>query len=215
MRPELGLTPEEAEAAVADYEARSAHIAATCLPAVKAASKKEERALALSFLYGMHATEALYGHLAAWSAETDGRLASIDTRSRTLRRARAARADITEFIGKITAVVPDDFCAMVTAWQAKGWKGEPPGTEAFTDLFADASDVTDRRMRRGTRLLRRHGATRAQIRAFNEEPRWPELREPAKDLVAEAIGGGPPARTSPDEGGRREPWAVAASADAR
>ena len=62
-------------------------------------------------------------------------------------------------------------------------------------------------MKRGARLLRRNGATRAQIRAFNLEPRWPEVRDPAHDAVLDVLIGAPE-RQSPDEGGRREPWAA-------
>jgi hypothetical protein len=69
-------------------------------------------------------------------------------------------------------------------------------------------------MKRGSRLLRHHGATRAQLRAFNGEPREPELREPAPDPVFEALGGEAPERTWPDDGGRREPWAVGSGAHA-
>jgi hypothetical protein len=208
MQPGLALTPEEAEAVVADYEARSAHVAATCLPAVKAAAKKADRALILGVVYSMHAYSATLKHMAVWLGEADARLAAIETDSRTLRRARAARAAITASFSELDAAMPADFCAMVTGWQAKRWKGDPPGSQALFETFDPSDDaaMTQRRMDRGSRLLRRHGATRAQRRAFNGIPREPDLREPAPDPVIEALGGEPaPERTSPDDGGRREP----------
>jgi hypothetical protein len=216
MQPKLELTPEEAEAVVADYEARSAHISATCLVSVKAAAKKDERALTLAVVYAIHAFGATYGHLVAWSEETDARLAAIETGSRVLRRARAARTRITEFLGGLHEAASLDFCAMVEAWRANHWEGRPPGSKALFDEFKRADDVSSgRRMQRGTRLLRHHGATRGQLRAFNGQARWPELREPAEDVVFAALGFGPPERTSPDEGGRREPSALVSHAHTR
>jgi hypothetical protein len=58
--------------------------------------------------------------------EGDARLAAIETGSRTLRRARVARARLTTFLREVGTAVPADFCAVVTAWQAKRWKGLPP-----------------------------------------------------------------------------------------
>jgi hypothetical protein len=215
MQPKLELTPEQAEAMVADYEARSAHIAATCLPSVKAAAKKDERAWLLLAIYFTHASLAAYGHVSVWSKATDERLAAIDTDSATLRHARAARAALTRSLDGTIAAAPADFCAMVAAWEANGWKGRPPGSKPLFDEFEDADKLlAGRSMKRGARLLRRSGATRAQIRAFNLEPRWPEVRDPAHDVVLDALGFGSPERQSPDEGGRREPWAAASGADA-
>jgi hypothetical protein len=215
LQPKLELTPEQAEAMVADYEARSAHIAATCLPSVKAAAKKAERMSLLLGIYVTHASVVAYQHASAWSKETDERLAAIETGSRTLRRARAARAALTRSLDATIAAAPADFCAMVAAWQANGWKGRPPGSKPLFDEFEDADKLfAGRSMKRGARLLRHNGATRAQIRAFNLEPRWPEVRDPAHDVVLDALGFGAPERQSPDEGGRREPWAAASGADA-
>jgi hypothetical protein len=206
MQPGLALTPEEAEAVVADYEARSAHVAATCLPAVKAAAKKLDRTFVLAVIYALYASAAAYEHMGAWMEEGDARLAAIETGSRTLRRARAVRAKNTALFGNLAAATPTDFCAVVTGWQAKRWKGEPPGSEPLFALFEDAGEPAARKMKRGSRLLRHHGATRAQLRAFNGIPREPDVREPAPDPVIEALGGEPaPERTSPDDGGRREP----------
>jgi hypothetical protein len=215
MQPKLELTPEQAEAMVADYEARSAHIAATCLPSVKAAAKKDERSFLLLAIYYVYSSAAAFDQVSAWSKATDERLAAIDTASSTLRHARAARAALTRSLEASKAAAPADFCAMVTAWQANGWKGRPPGSKPLFDEFDEADKLLDgRSMKRGARLLRRSGATRAQIRAFKLEPRWPELRDPAHDVVLDALGFGAPERQSPDEGGRREPWAAASGADA-
>jgi hypothetical protein len=206
MQPDIELTPGEAEAVIADYEARSAHVTATCLPAVKAAAKKLDRAFVLALIYGLYASSAAYEHMSAWMEEGDARLAAIETGSRTLRRARAARAKDTALFGNLAAATPTDFCAVVTGWQAKRWKRDPPGSEPLFALFEDVGELGARKMKRGSRLLRHHGATRAQLRAFNGEPRGPELREPAPDPVIEALAGAPaPERTSPDDGGRREP----------
>src|SRR5215203_3984623 len=68
--------------------------------------------------YGAHISITSYGHLKRWMGEADARLAAIRTRSRTLRRGRAARASITAFYGKLEAAAPVDFCAAVTGWQA-------------------------------------------------------------------------------------------------
>jgi hypothetical protein len=215
IKPKLELTPEQGEAMVADYEARSAHIAATCLPSVKAAAKKDERSFLLLAIYITHASVAAYDHASAWSKQTDERLAAIDTDSATLRHARAARAALTRSLDATMAALPADFCAMVAAWQANGWRGRPPGSKPLFDEFEDAEKLfAGRSMQRGARLLRRSGATRAQIRAFNLEPRWPEVRDPAHDVVLDALGFGAPERQSPDEGGRREPWAAASGAGA-
>lgn len=206
MQPKLELTPEQAEAMVADYEARSAHVAATCLTSVKAAAKQAERSFLLLAIYVTHASAAVYDHVSVWSTETDERLAAIATDSATLRHARAARAALTRSLDATKAAVPADFCAMVAAWRANGWKGRPPGSRPLFDEFEDAEKLlAGRSMQRGTRLLRRSGATRAQIRAFNLEPRWPGVRDPAHDVVIDALGFGGPERQSPDEGGRREP----------
>ena len=188
IQPKLELTPEQAEAMVADYEARSAHIAATCLPAVKAAAKKDERAGLLVGIYFTHASVAAYDHVSMWSKETDERLAAIHTHSATLRHARAAHAALTRSLNATIAASPADFCAMVAAWEANGWKGRPPGSKPLFDEFDDADKLlSGRSMKRGARLLRRNGATRAQIRAFKLQPRWPELREPAHDVVLDAL----------------------------
>jgi len=208
MQPKLELTPEEADALVADYEARSAHIAASCLPSVKAAARNEDRVFALLFVYVFHAFGATYDQLAAWSGEADARLAAIETGSRTLRRARAARTVLTESFAELHDAVPADFCAMVTAWQAKGWKGQPPGAQPLLDLFDEADGTVTRRIERGSRLLRRHGAKRSEVRAFEGEAAFPDMREAAHDLVLDALGLGAPERVSPDEGGSREPWAA-------
>jgi len=197
MQPQIELTPEEGEALVAGYEANAAHVAATCLPAVKAAASKRDRVFVLTFVYGAHISITSYGHLKRWMGEADARLAAIRTRSRTLRRGRAARASITAFYGKLEAAAPVDFCAAVTGWQANGWKDVPPGTETLIGLLEEGG-LGSVRIRRGKQVLRRHGATRAQLRAFDGTPRWPELREPAPDPVIEAItGDDAPATVSP------------------
>ena len=189
LQPKLELTPEQAEAMVADYEARSAHIAATCLPSVKAAAKKDERAMLLLGIYYTHASVVAYDHGSTWSKETDERLAAIETGSRTLRRARAARAALTRSLDRTIAAAPADFCALVGAWEANGWKGRPPGSKPLFGAFDDADRLlAGRSMKRGVRLLRRNGATRAQILAFKLVPRWPELRDPAHDVVLDALG---------------------------
>jgi hypothetical protein len=201
LQPKLELTPEQAEAMVADYEARSAHISATCLPSVKAAAKNDKRAFLLVGIYYTHASVASYDHASTWSKETDERLAAIETGSRTLRRARAARAALTRSLDGTIAAAPADFCAMVAAWQANGWKGRPPGSKPLFDEFEEADKLfAGRSMKRGARVLRRNGATRAQIRAFKLKPRWPELRDPAHDVVLDALGFGAPERTRSGRG---------------
>ena len=186
----ITLTPEEGEALVAGYEARSAHIAATCLDAVKDAARDEERSDALGFVYIVHLSIDSAALQEAWMREGDARLAAIRTSSRTLRRGRAARRQLTRFTGRLAVAWPADFCAVVTGWQAKGYKGAAPGLEAFDALVDDADDPRrDRWLERAERALKRHGATRAQRRAFGGTPVWPELtRKPAPDPVAEALG---------------------------
>ena len=115
MHPKIELTPEDGEAMVADYEARSAHIAATCLPSVKAATKNDKRSFLLLGIYFIHVSVGAYGHASAWSKETDERLAALDIDSGTLRHARAARAALTRSLDATVAAAPADFCAMVTA----------------------------------------------------------------------------------------------------
>ncbi|HTE61754.1 MAG TPA: hypothetical protein VK631_15485 [Solirubrobacteraceae bacterium] len=215
MQPKLELTPEEADALVADYEARSAHIAASCLPSVKAAARNEDRVFALLFVYVFHAFGATYDQLAAWSGEADARLAAIETGSRTLRRARAARTVLTESFAELHDAVPADFCAMVTAWQAKGWKGQPPGAQPLLDLFDEADGTVTRRIERGSRLLRRHGAKRPTI-SCSTRSAWapPSACRPTKAARASR---GPP--TPADEGApataSRRPAAAAGSAASR
>jgi hypothetical protein len=61
-------------------------------------------------------------------------------------------------------------------------EGQIRGSEALAE--PSESDASGRRrMKRASRLLRRHGAARAQFRAFNGTPRLPELREPAPDAA--------------------------------
>jgi hypothetical protein len=203
MQPEIAVTPEEGEALVADYEARSAHVAATCLPSVEAAAKKKDLRLLVALVYGFHASALAQQTQASWMAEADGRLAAITTRSRPLRRARAARRHRTAFVTGLGEVTPD-FCAFLSAWEAEGFKGRPAGLEPVLRLFEEIDERrgADRQMRRARTVLKRHGATRAERAAFAGNPTWPELREPAPDPVAEALGY---ERESPDEGGTRTP----------
>lgn len=205
MEPKIVLTPEEGEALVADYEARSAHVAVTCLDSVKAATKRDESAITVLLLYLFHSLALSFDQEVAWQRQADDRLAAIPTSSPTLRRGRAARRAITRSFSKLVSGVPSDFCGMVTAWQAKRFKGMPPGAEHFYDEDGDSERVA-RRLRRATVLLGRHGATRGQLRAFNGVSRWPDLREPAEDLVLKALEGPKTRDPSPDGGGSRTPW---------
>jgi hypothetical protein len=205
MEPEIGLTPEEGEALVAGMEARAAHVVATCLPSVKAAARKRERARTLEILYGLHVYADVLKTWAAWQADGDTRLRAIHTSSRVLRRARAARAEDTRFFAGMAAAAPVDFCAMVAAWEAHGFKGEPPEERATRDAaLAYIESRYTGWLQRGTRLLWRHGATGAQRLAFSGIARWPRLREPAKDPVEEAIGAAAQRRT-PGDGPTRLP----------
>ena len=207
MQPRVALTPEQAEALVADIEARAAQVAATCLPAIRAAAEQADRALVLALVYLVYSAEPALDHVVSWSGDADARLAAIDTRSRVLRRARAARRALTRTYADLVAAAPADFCASVTGWEAKGWKGEPPGTEALSALL-EGPDVSESpRLKRGARLLRRHGATRRQVRAFNGTPSWPKLREPAPDPVVEALLPSED-RESPDDAPGRTPYAA-------
>jgi hypothetical protein len=205
MEPRIELTPEEREALVAGVEARAAHVATTCLPSVKAAATQRERARTLAVVYGFHTYAGIVATIARWLAEGDARLAAIHTSSKTLRRARAGRADLTRFFVALGAAAPADFCAAVTAWEADGFKGDPPGTDAIFAAIEDLEPYSHLRLARGTRLLRRHGATRAQRRAFSGTPRFPPLRDPAADPVEEALNMGP-GREAPDDGPTRRPW---------
>src|SRR5215204_1157405 len=181
MQRDIVLPPEEAEALVADFEARAAQVSATCLPSVQAAAKDEERLIALALVYVTYAGTAVLDRAATWMREGDARLASIATRSPILRRARAARARRTSSLRKLAAAAPADFCAMVTEWEARGFKGDLPEAGRVFALLLDGATHGTRKMKRASKLLRRHGATRAQLRAFDGSPRWPSLREPAPD----------------------------------
>jgi hypothetical protein len=209
MEPRIQLTPEEREALVAGVEARAARVASSCLPSVKAAARKRERALTIGLVYGAYVQFGFTAAAVAWQEEGDARLAAIHTRSKVLTRARAARAELTELLAALTAAAPADFCAVVTAWEATGFKGEPPGSEAISDAITDFDWSLFSRLGRGMRVLWRHGATSAQRQALAGNPRWPRLREPAVDPVAEAINSAA-GREAPDDGPTRAPWASAA-----
>ena len=205
LEPKLTLTPEQAETVVADYEARAAHVAATCLPDVRAAAKRERRLLMIFVLYGLHAFAASNAHQLAWLEAGNDQLAAVPTRSRALLRGRYARRSVTDEFARTIAATPPDFCAVVTAWRAKRFKGTPPGAEALFALFSEPSELKNpgRDIVRAVKLLRRHGARRAVAAAFAGEPSWPELREPARDPVIAALGMEP----ERDPGaGSRTPW---------
>jgi hypothetical protein len=206
MHFETGLTPEAAEALVAGIEARSAHVAATCMPSVEAAAKRARRRQTLSLLYTYHLGADVFATLAAWLAEGDDRLAAIRTRSVVLRRGRAARRGFTQFFRRMGELAPKDFCATVTAWEARGFKGEPPEADALMERFLELFEgLRIGPWERAVKLLKRHGATRAERAAFAGEPDWPELREPAKDPVADLLR---PRREGSDGVGSRRPWAA-------
>jgi hypothetical protein len=206
------LTAADAEALVAGVEARSAHVVATCMPSVEAAAKRKGRRDILSLLYSQHLSADIFGTLTAWLEEADDRLAAIHTRSTVLRRGRAARRDFTRFIRGLGDVAPEDFCATVTEWEARGFKGAPAEAEALVDLFVGlGEDLNFKRWGRASKLLKRHGATRAERAMFDGEPDWPELREPAKDPVADLLM---PERDSSEGAGTRQPWETASGADA-
>ena len=172
---------------------------------MRAAAKKDVRALTVLLLYLPHAFAASYGQVETWLQAGDDTLAAIPTRSRLLRRGRAGRRVYTEFIGRMLAATPQDFCAVMTAWQAKRFKGVPPGAEALFELFAEPTDRADRDLARAVKRLKHHGATRAQRLAFGGEPDWPELRQPGEDPVLGALDMAPE-RAEPGEGGGRTPW---------
>jgi hypothetical protein len=205
------LTAADAEALVAGVEARSAHVVATCMPSVEAAAKRKGRRETLALLYTYHLGADMYGTLAAWLREADDRLAPIRTRSTVLRRGRAARRGFTRLVRRMGELAPKDFCATVTAWEARGYKGEPEEAEALVELFVDV--IQNLRLKpwaRASKLLKRHGATRAERAMFDGEPDWPELREPAKDPVTDLLM---PERDSSEGAGTRQPWATVSGAD--
>jgi hypothetical protein len=145
--------------------------------------------------------------------EDDNRLAAIPTRSRIPRRARAVRPQLARLLSGMREHAPKDFCAMVTAWEANGFKGDVDEADALLDLFREMNEHkgAGRAMNRASKLLKRHGATRAERAAFEGLPAWPELREPAKDPVAELLM---PGRDSSEGAGTREPWGAVSGADA-
>jgi hypothetical protein len=184
MQPRIALTPAEADAIVADQVARTGHIASTCMPDVREAASDENRRPAVAFVYGFHAFDAYFRRQLAWLREGQERLATIPTRSRALRRGRAARAAGARILDDVLAATGGDFCAMLAAWKANGWAGELPAWEAAARLFG----ADGRPIRRATRVLRRHGATRAQRRAFAGDPAWRALGFPESDPVEDALG---------------------------
>jgi hypothetical protein len=191
-------------------EARAAHVVATCLPSVRAAARKRERARTLALVYGLHVYADVFATMTGWLADGDARLRAIRTSSRVLRRARAELAAATRFYVEMTVAAPGDFCAVVTAWEANGFKGEPPEEQALTDaVLRYVNAPYTGWLQRGARLLWRYGATRAQRLAFKGLPRVPQLREPAKDPVLEAIGAAAEPRT-PGDDPPRLPWAARA-----
>jgi hypothetical protein len=208
MQP-LTLAPEEAEALVAGMEARSAHVAATCMPSVAAAAKRKSRRETLELLYGSHLAAESYRRMAAWMAEGDDRLAAVATRSTALRRGRAGRQVATDLLRGMSELAPKDFCATVTAWEARAFKGDPWEVKALVGLVFGVFAEIDKfeSWERATKLLERHGATRAQRRAFSGETDWiDDLREPAKDPVLDLLM---PGRDSSEGVGTRQPWALA------
>jgi hypothetical protein len=184
MQPRITLTPAEADAIVADPGVRSSRIASTCMPTVREAASDENRRPAVVFVYVFHAYDAYYRRLLAWLREAEERLATIPTRSPALRRGRAERARGTRILDRVLATAGGDFCAILAAWQATGWAEEPPASKAATALLAAPGGA----IRRATRVFRRHGATRAQRRAFAGQAAWPALEFPESDPVADALG---------------------------
>jgi hypothetical protein len=96
----------------------------------------------------------------------------------------------------------------VTAWEARSFKGDPWEAKALLGLFVGVLGEIDEfeSWERATAVLKRHGATRAQRKAFSGEPDWADLREPARDPVLELLM---PERDSSEGVGTRQPWGLA------
>jgi hypothetical protein len=205
----VDLVPAQADydAWLADYRFRAGYVAATCLDVVKQGVRDHDRGIELFMLYTIYALRAPIASEQQWSRTVDDRLAAIPTRSRALRRGRAARRVETAALGAFVAAAPDDFCREIRDWQAKGWKGRSASLKRWRTLEAegDAGGRRAQRIVRAVQVLERHGATRRVVMAFTgTRPAPVDEPELPSDPVFEALEG-EPERESPGGGPTRRP----------
>ena len=137
LKLDLVLAQADYDAWLADYRFRAGYVAATCLDVVKQGVRDHDRGIELFMLYTIYALRAPIASEQQWSRTVDDRLAAIPTRSRALRRGRAARRVETAALGAFLAAAPDDFCREIRDWQAKGWKGRSATLKRWRTLEAE------------------------------------------------------------------------------
>ena len=206
LKVDLVPTRADYDVWLADYRFRAGYVAATCLDVVKQGVRDHDRGAELFMLYTIYSLHAPIASEQRWSVTVDDRLAAIPTRSRALRRGRAARRVETAALGAFLAAAPVDFCREIRDWQAKGWKGRSASLKRWRTLEAegDAGGRRAQRIVRAVQVLERHGAARRVVMAFTgtrpapvDEPELPA--DPVLDALEtpadrESPGGGPTRR---------------------
>jgi hypothetical protein len=160
-------------AAVPEYHTRRSAVAGDCLT-VAADGVSEDAAGARILLDGWAWQVApLAKAISAPAERLVRRLGAIPTRTRVLRRGRAAfaRSVRTGFAPfPLADALPHGPCAALRAWQAAGWTSDPPAELAPIDAAVRADDVQGDAdvdpLFRAVALLKRHHAPRSATTAL-------------------------------------------------
>jgi hypothetical protein len=144
-------------AATPAYHARRDAVAAGCIDVVQDGARRQ--LFAILQLYVFWAAKPLVEAAQPEADRLVRRLGRVTTRSRTLRRARAAHSRRSRTYADVPALLPADLCAELAAWQAAGWRSadEPASSRQLERRRKRVRRRDEPALDRGARFLRRHG----------------------------------------------------------